>query len=127
MTVSFKTDPFTALLMGDESLTIACGDMLLAGGHRIAAVLTRDDAVRAWAEGQGLALCRDAEELLPMGLAADWLLSIANLRLIPDAVLALPKRGRSTFTMVRCRAMPGSTHPLGRSSMARRGMGSVGI
>ncbi|WP_156505592.1 formyltransferase family protein, partial [Sulfitobacter sp. HI0054] len=97
MTVSFKTDPFTALLMGDESLTIACGDMLLAGGHRIAAVLTRDDAVRAWAEGQGLALCRDAEELLPMGLAADWLLSIANLRLIPDAVLALPKRGAVNF------------------------------
>ncbi|MBO9431627.1 MupA/Atu3671 family FMN-dependent luciferase-like monooxygenase [Sulfitobacter sp. R18_1] len=97
MTVSFKTDPFTALLMGDESLTIACGDMLLAGGHRIAAVITRDAAVRAWAEGHGLALCRDAEELLPMGLAADWLLSIANLRLIPDTVLALPKRGAVNF------------------------------
>ncbi|MFG6568564.1 MupA/Atu3671 family FMN-dependent luciferase-like monooxygenase [Sulfitobacter sp. 1A13679] len=97
MTVSFKTDPFTALLMGDESLTIACGEMLLAGGHGIAAVITRDDTVRAWAEGQGLALCRDAEELLPMGLSADWMLSIANLRLIPDTVLALPKRGAVNF------------------------------
>ncbi|WP_269084955.1 formyltransferase family protein, partial [Sulfitobacter sp. HI0076] len=97
MTASFKTEPFSALLMGDESLTIACGDMLLAGGHRIAAVITRDDAVRAWAEGLGLVLCRDAEDLLPMGLAVDWLLSIANLRLIPQTVLALPTRGAVNF------------------------------
>ncbi|MGR3627919.1 MAG: AMP-binding protein, partial [Sulfitobacter sp.] len=97
MTASFETEPFSALLMGDESLTIACGDMLLAGGHRIAAVITRDDAVRAWAEGQGLVLCRDAEDLLPMGLAVDWLLSIANLRLIPQTVLALPTRGAVNF------------------------------
>lgn len=97
MTASFETEPFSALLMGDESLTIACGDMLLAGGHRIAAVITRDDAVREWAEGLGLVLCRDAEDLLPMGLAADWLLSIANLRLIPQTVLALPTRGAVNF------------------------------
>lgn len=97
MTANFKTEPFSALLIGDESLTIACGDMLLAGGHQIAGVISRDDTVRSWAKAQGLPLCRDAEELLTMGLAADWLLSIANLRLIPEAVLALPKRGAINF------------------------------
>ena len=49
MTATFNPAAFSAILMGDESLTIACGDMVLAGGHAIAAVVTRDDAVRSWA------------------------------------------------------------------------------
>lgn len=97
MTATFQTAPFTALLMGDESLTIACGDMLLAGGHRVAAVITRDAAVRDWAEGQGLKVHRAAEDLLDVPVTADWLLSVANLRLIPEEVLALPTRGAINF------------------------------
>ncbi|MEX3315952.1 MupA/Atu3671 family FMN-dependent luciferase-like monooxygenase [Sulfitobacter sp. PS-8MA] len=97
MTAAFQTIPLTTLLMGDESLTIACGDMVLAGGHQIAAVITRDAAVRDWAAGQGLTVLRDAEELLQRQVEADWLLSIANLRLIPEAVLALPRRGAINF------------------------------
>ena len=97
MTASFSANPFSALLMGDESLTIACGDMLLAGGHQIAAVISRDDTVRDWAQGQGLVLFRDAEDLLQTRVAADWFLSIANLRLIPEAVLALPSQGAINF------------------------------
>ncbi|MEP3688627.1 MAG: MupA/Atu3671 family FMN-dependent luciferase-like monooxygenase [Sulfitobacter dubius] len=97
MTASFKTNPFSALLMGDESLTIACGDMILAGGHQIAAVISRDDTVRDWAERQGLTIYHAADDLLQAGVTADWLLSIANLRLISDAVLALPTRGAINF------------------------------
>tara|TARA_R110002049_G_scaffold23781_7_gene84820 strand:+ start:28670 stop:33247 length:4578 start_codon:yes stop_codon:yes gene_type:complete len=97
MTATFNAAAFSALLMGDESLTIACGDMLLAGGHSIACVVTRDADVRGWAEGQGLAVARDADDLLGRAVQADWLLSIANLRLIPDAVLALPTRGAVNF------------------------------
>ena len=97
MTASFNANPFSALLMGDESLTIACGDMLLAGGHQIAAVISRDDTVRDWAQRLGLVLFRDAEDLLQTRVAADWFLSIANLRLIPEAVLALPSQGAINF------------------------------
>ncbi len=96
MTATFNPAAFTAILMGDESLTIACGDMLLAGGHRLAVVVTRDDAVRGWAEGQGLRIERDAKALVGT-VDADWLLSIANLRLIPDAVLAVPAKGAINF------------------------------
>ena len=56
MTATFQPAGFTAILMGDESLTIACGDMILAGGHVISAVVTRDPTVQGWAEGQGLSL-----------------------------------------------------------------------
>ena len=96
MTAPFNPQGFSAILMGDESLTIACGDMILAGGHRIAAVVTRDDAVRGWAEGQGLRVEADPRALIGAA-SADWLLSIANLRMIPAEVLAIPARGAINF------------------------------
>ncbi|MGB7240998.1 MAG: formyltransferase family protein, partial [Sulfitobacter sp.] len=97
MTATFNPSGFSALLMGDESLTIACGDMMLAGGHRLSAVVTRDTAVRGWAEGQGVPVLEDPRDLVQAGHQADWLLSIANLRMIPAEVLALPVKGAINF------------------------------
>ncbi|MFC6586848.1 formyltransferase family protein [Sulfitobacter pacificus] len=97
MTATFNPQAFDALLMGDESLTIACGDMMLAGGHRLSAVITRDATVRNWAEDKGLTVFNQAKEIVGAGLAADWLLSIANLRMIPADVLAVPTKGAINF------------------------------
>ena len=97
MTATFNPSGFAAVLMGDESLTIACGDMVRAGGHNVVAVVTRDETVRDWAEGHGIAVHPDPRELLGGGLQIDWLLSIANLRMIPDDVLALPAKGAINF------------------------------
>ncbi len=97
MTASFNPAAFTAILMGEESLTIACGDMLLAGGHQLVAVVSTDAQVRDWAAAQGLPLFADPRALLTAGVAAEWLLSIANLRIIPREVLALPARGAINF------------------------------
>jgi len=96
MTATFTPAAFSAVLMGDESLTIACGDMVRAGGHAIAAVVTRDAAVAAWATGHGVPVLEGPRDLL--GAAPfDWLLSIANLRMIPADVLALPRKGAVNF------------------------------
>jgi natural product biosynthesis luciferase-like monooxygenase protein len=97
MTAAFIPAGFSAILIGDESLTIACGDMMLTGGHRLSAVVTRDDAVRAWAETKGLTVCAAPRDLLGADVSADWLLSIANLRMIPADVLALPAKGAVNF------------------------------
>jgi hypothetical protein len=75
----------TAILIGNESLTVHCGQMWLDRGHRIAFVATRSADVRAWAMGAGLTV--GGLEGVPAG-QVDWLLSIANLTVIPDAVLA---------------------------------------
>lgn len=96
MTATFNPAAFSAILMGDESLTIACGDMVLAGGHVICAVVTRDDAVSAWAVGHDLRVFENPTDLL-QDVHADWLLSIANLRMIPADVLALPVKGAVNF------------------------------
>ncbi len=85
---------FSAYLIGNETLTRQCGEMLLARGHRLAAVVTRNADVRQWAQGRGLrveAYSRDLAERL--GERVDWLLSVANLSVIGPEVLALAKGG----------------------------------
>ena len=97
MTTSINASVFSAILMGDESLTIACGDQILAGNHSIRAVVTRDATVANWATGKGLEVFKGPKELMASGLSADWLLSIANLRMIPQSMLDLATKGGINF------------------------------
>ena len=87
---------FSAILIGDESLTISCGDMLRDRGHAITAIVTRDADVTAWAEQNALTVLTRPADLTDQH-AADWLLSIANLQLIPEATLALGRNGAINF------------------------------
>ncbi|WP_299552972.1 MupA/Atu3671 family FMN-dependent luciferase-like monooxygenase [uncultured Tateyamaria sp.] len=90
---------FSAVLIGHESLVIQCGELLRTEGHRIAAIVTRNADVRAWAADAAVPVLEPGVGLAAHleGQAFDWLLSIANLDIIPDAVLALPKRGAVNF------------------------------
>ncbi len=99
MTQPPRTTPaMSCVLIGQESLLIGCGDLLLERGNRIAAVIATDRDIAAWARGRGIALLDSADDLLRADLGAfDWLLSIANLALLPDAVLALPRVGAINF------------------------------
>lgn len=84
--------PFTAILVGNESLTLQCGEFMLARGHHVAAVVTRNADVRKWAEARGLRVEEFGTDLAArLKVSVDWLLSIANLNVIPDEVLALAK------------------------------------
>ncbi|WP_137702264.1 MupA/Atu3671 family FMN-dependent luciferase-like monooxygenase [Marimonas lutisalis] len=89
----------TMIVIGNESLAIQCSEKLLEAGHRLAAVVTRNPDIAGWAEGRGLPVIAPgaglAERLADR--PHDWLLSIANLDMLPDAVLALPKRGAVNF------------------------------
>jgi len=86
---------FSAVLIGNESLAIQCGEMLREAGHTIAAVVTRNADIETWATEAGLPVHSSDADLAQAlsGLTFDWLLSVANLDMISDAVLALPKRG----------------------------------
>jgi len=55
MTATFNPSAFSCVILGDQSLTIACADMIVAGGHHVLAVVTTDADVRGWAEGKGIA------------------------------------------------------------------------
>ncbi|MEM9433531.1 MAG: MupA/Atu3671 family FMN-dependent luciferase-like monooxygenase [Pseudomonadota bacterium] len=90
---------FSAVVIGNESLAIQCAEMLLEDGHDLKAVVTRNPDVRTWAEGASVDVISSDEDLTEaLGTYAfDWLLSIANLDMIPQSVLALPKRGAVNF------------------------------
>ncbi|GAA4894922.1 hypothetical protein GCM10023237_11550 [Streptomyces coeruleoprunus] len=87
-------EPFSCVVIGEETLLVECTRLLLARGHTVAAVVSPSPELVAWAEGEGLPAVpfgRDlAERLAP--LRFDYLFSIANLRMLPDEVLALPAR-----------------------------------
>jgi natural product biosynthesis luciferase-like monooxygenase protein len=98
MTIPSNPAAFSCVILGDQSLTIACAGMIVAGGHRVVAMVTTDADVRDWATGQGMAVYARAADLATADLPAfDWLLSIANLRIIPETVLALPAQGAVNF------------------------------
>ncbi len=81
---------FSAYLIGNETLTRQCGDMLLAHGHKLAAVVTRNADVRQWALGRGLRVESYGPDLAErLSARVDWLLSVANLSVIGPEVLAL--------------------------------------
>lgn len=90
---------FSCVVMGNESLLIQCAEKLLQGGDRIDAVITRNPDIRAWAVHQNLRVEAPGEDLGDRleGIAFDWLFSIANLSVIPQAVLDRAKHGAINF------------------------------
>ncbi|MBN9886024.1 MupA/Atu3671 family FMN-dependent luciferase-like monooxygenase [Salipiger abyssi] len=90
---------FSSVVIGNESLLVQCSEKLLAAGHPIRAVVTRNADIAEWAEGRGLRVIAPGKGLAERleGLEFDWLLSISNLDIIPAAVLAMPARGAVNF------------------------------
>lgn len=89
---------FSCVVWGNESLLVHCAEMARARGNTVAAVVTDSAEVRRWAEAAGLRVESPGQDLaarLPGDF--DWLLSIANLSIIPDDVLALPSKGAVNF------------------------------
>ena len=89
----------SALLIGNESLTAECGNLWLDRGHALAAVVTREPRVADWAAGQGLRVLAPGAGLAARidGLTVDWVLSVANLTLVPEKVLAQARHGGVNF------------------------------
>ncbi|WP_430407640.1 formyltransferase family protein [Hydrogenophaga sp.] len=90
---------FSCVVMGNESLLIQCAERLLQGGDRIGAVITRNADIRSWAVHLGLRVEMPGEDLAQRlaGLEFDWLFSIANLSVIPQAVLDQARHGAINF------------------------------
>jgi natural product biosynthesis luciferase-like monooxygenase protein len=88
---------FSSVIIGNESLAVGCGDALLARGHKIAAIVSQDDSIRIWATEKGITVLENPNDLNALEDDFDWLLSIANLRVIPDQVLQLATIGAVNF------------------------------
>ncbi|MFI9237311.1 AMP-binding protein [Streptomyces sp. NPDC053079] len=84
---------FSCFLIGGNSLLVSCAELLLEQGHEVLGVVSPDEGIRDWAARQGLDAV-DADQDLTAYLSArpfDYLFSVANLRMLPEAVLSLPR------------------------------------
>ncbi len=90
---------FSCFLIGGDTLLNECGETLITKGHRISGVITAAPKVRTWATKRGLRHVdvngRYAEALAEAPF--DYLFAITHLSLIPDDVLAMPRRGAVNF------------------------------
>ncbi len=89
---------FSAVMVGDSSLLIPCGEHWLGQHHTIAAVVSSNVQISAWAQSHQIpcyAMGRDLDALLRAPF--DFLFSVGNLvRLGPD-YLAMPTAGAFNF------------------------------
>ena len=83
--------PWRCAFIGDESLAAQCAEIARQHGLPVVVIATNNAQVKEYAEGNGIA-CVDSASDLAATLAEyefDVLLSVANLRVLSDAVLAL--------------------------------------
>ncbi|WP_164659681.1 MupA/Atu3671 family FMN-dependent luciferase-like monooxygenase [Tropicibacter sp. Alg240-R139] len=90
---------FSCVVVGNESLLIGCSDAILDQGHQIKAVISSDPAIKSWAMSKGLPQADSLSSLTGQFQPGDfdWLLSIANLQIISDDILALAAKGAVNF------------------------------
>ena len=84
-----------AVFVGDGSLLIRCAQVYLSRGHGIRAVLTQSAEILAWAAAQGVPAVRlgpGASAETPPGADFDYLFSIANLRVLPAALIGRARK-----------------------------------
>lgn len=90
---------FSCFVIGGDTLLTECGEMLLEKGHHVSGVITAAPRVQAWAEHKGLRVI-DASGDYRAVLADetfDYLFAITHLALIPNEVLAFPRKGAINF------------------------------
>lgn len=86
------------VLIGNETLLVACAQLLQDRHHEIVAVVAGHGPAADWARRGGLPLFDRAGDLLTADIGAvDYLFSITNLSVLPSEVIALARHGAINF------------------------------
>jgi len=90
---------FDSIILGDESLTQYCAETLLSQGHKLSVLVTGNPDLVAWAQSHNIRVEPYGSNLAERlkDVSVDWLFSIANLNILPSAVLALARKGAVNF------------------------------
>ncbi len=90
---------FSCCIIGETTLAVQCGELLLKNGHRITGVVSPTDRVRTWAQEQGIACCspEDGFQDFLRQRSFDYLFSIVNHRVLTADVLSRAGRWPVNF------------------------------
>ncbi|WP_204112516.1 MupA/Atu3671 family FMN-dependent luciferase-like monooxygenase [Shimia biformata] len=88
-----------ALFIGNESLVLQCAAAWREAGHGVVAIATHSEDIACNAREQGFDVVPSDGEVADRmaGRQVDWLLSIANLDMLPESVLRLASKGAVNF------------------------------
>ncbi len=91
--------PMRAALIGNESLLIECAKIWRSSGHEVAMIVTRNADIADWAKAQKIDVLHHSGALKDFNIDTgyDWLLSIANLQMIPQYMLDQASHGAVNF------------------------------
>jgi natural product biosynthesis luciferase-like monooxygenase protein len=84
----------SAVFVGDGTLLVRCAQAWADAGHGIAFVATRHPDIAQWAQGAGIAhgLFAPGEPLQAPDAPFDYLFSVANLEVLPAALVTRPRK-----------------------------------
>lgn len=85
---------FDCFMIGEGTLLVQCAEILLQAGHEVHGIISTNPTIAAWADQHDISMI-DPKDNLTEHLARqpfDYLFSIANLSIIPDEILKLPRR-----------------------------------
>ena len=85
------------LFVGDGTLLIQCAEAFRTAGGQVGGIATSEPRIRAWAEAEGLTLAGTPGSPAPADAPFDYLFSVANLTVLPDALLARARRAAINF------------------------------
>lgn len=82
------------IIIGDESLTQHCAETLVSQGHTLSAIVTDNPDVSKWATSRGVRCESHGPDLAHRlaDTAVDWVLSIANLKILSRDLLSLGRQ-----------------------------------
>ena len=80
-------------LIGEDSLLIQCGDILLNRGHQIKLVISSIKKVQDWAKKNQISNLPTLHELYKLDnfISVDYIFSIANSHVLPNALIKLAR------------------------------------
>lgn len=95
----YTDDKFSCFIIGTESHLIQCAEILLQRGHQIHGIISSEAPIRNWAKENGLPHVEPGPDLASTlnQQPFDYLFSITYLSIIPNEILALPRKAAINF------------------------------
>ncbi len=89
----------TTFIIGEGTLPVQCGELLLQRDHEVYGVITSDPTLSGWANKLGIPQIGSSADFAETMSQQpfDYLFSIGNYKVLPDRILSLPKKGAINF------------------------------
>ena len=94
------SNTFSCFMIGEGTLPMQCAEILLDRKHTIYGFISSDVAVHDWAREKGIPYIDPKNKDIVTFLSQhpfDYLFSIVNMSILPQRVLALPRRCAINF------------------------------